>query len=205
MMRKIFVLTMIGFTLLAACYRGKGFTQAERQIIGKSLKGGVMRIWQSDDPADLPLLRAEAAPMTQQEVKSPYFKVLKQRMIATVTDPSNEGVGIAAPQVGISRMMIAVQRFDREGELFEFYINPSIDWYSDTKANGQEGCLSVAGIQGNVSRADSIIVSYDDPNNLDNRIIERVTGFTAVIFQHEIDHLHGKLFTDYLTKEEEQN
>lgn len=201
-MRKIIILSVFG--VFSFCAGNRGFTQEERNLIGSDPKAGVMRLWTTSSQQDSTLLRVKAIPMIERDVKSHYFDVLKQRMIATVTDPANEGVGIAAPQVGISRRLIAVQRFDQEGELFVFYVNPAIDWSSETQSAGAEGCLSVEGIRSEVMRSDTIIVSYDDMRIPGNRVTERITGFTAVIFQHEIDHLDGKLFTDYLTEEEEE-
>jgi len=116
-------------------------------------------------------------------------------MLATVNDPGNPGVGIAAPQVGISKQLIAVQRFDKDGEPFEFYVNPVIEKYSPTQKWGWEGCLSVPGKRDTVLRSTQVIISYRDPVSWDMQC-DTVDGFTAVIFQHETDHLNGKLYID---------
>lgn len=122
-------------------------------------------------------------------------------MLATVIDTNNLGVGIAAPQVGVSQALIAVQRFDKEGEPFEFYINPEIIYYSQNKSLGWEGCLSIPEERGQVYRADTITIRY--LNEEQEKVVnENITGFTAVIFQHEIDHLNGILFIDKREKEE---
>ena len=78
------------------------------------------------NPADSLVLRQKAAPVTGRMLRTDDYAVLRRRMLATVQDPQNTGVGIAAPQVGILRRMIAVQRFDKPGEPFEFYLNPEI-------------------------------------------------------------------------------
>ena len=121
------------------------------------------------------------------------MRVLK--MVRTVTDPSQDGVGIAGPQVGISRRIVAVQRFDKEDEPFEVYANVRIDSLYGPMAYGQEGCLSVPGMRGTVPRWTSAIISYTDPATL-LTVHDTVSGFTAVIFQHETDHLDGILYTD---------
>lgn len=156
-----------------------------------------MRLCVVGSPRDSVLLRQKAAELTEKEVSSRRFAVLKERMLATVNDPSNPGVGIAAPQVGISRRLVAVQRFDKPGEPFEFYINPVIVHYSEEKVAGTEGCLSVPGLSGNVDRSTEIVVKYNEEAGFKEKM-ERVSGFTAVIFQHETDHINGVLYTDRL-------
>lgn len=69
----------------------------------------------------------------------------------------------------------------------------------DNEADGGEGCLSVPELYGNVSRWQEIVLRYRDEQFVEHT--ERIEGFTAVIFQHEIDHLHGRLFVDYLSEE----
>lgn len=139
-------------------------------------------------------------------------------MIATVTHPSQDGVGIAGPQVGLNRRVVAVQRFDKDGEPFEVYPNVRIIWASDSLAAGPEGCLSVPNRRGDVLRSKEIVIEYTDlhameelastmsPGELRRNfrstplpvIRDTITGFTAVIFQHETDHLDGVLYIDRL-------
>jgi peptide deformylase len=97
--------------------------------------------------------------------------------------------------VGLSRRIIAVQRFDKEGEPFEVYPTIRIESLSGDVVSGKEGCLSVPGKRGSVPRHTTVVVSYKDPLTLET-IRDTVEGFTAVIFQHEIDHLEGVLYTD---------
>ena len=113
-------------------------------------------------------------------------------MAETLADAN--GAGLAAPQVGILRRMIAVQRFDKPGEPFEIYLNPEIVEYSAETAPGREGCLSIPGCYGEVTRAQQIVLRYRDEQFAERT--ERIGGFTAVIFQHEVDHLDGILYTD---------
>ncbi len=193
MLKKI-IMMVISSIALSGC--AGGFSQTEREIIGRS-GDGIMPLWTTDNSDALPLLRATARQLTPQEVAAPEFAVLKERMLATVQDPDNEGVGIAAPQVGISCALVAVQRVDKEGEPFEFYINPEIVSYSEEKSLGGEGCLSVPDVHGQVWRSDRITVRYNRES--DFAVVEEdVEGFAAVIFQHETDHLRGVLFIDYL-------
>ncbi|MBC8882444.1 peptide deformylase [Flavobacterium piscinae] len=104
-----------------------------------------------------------------------------------------------APQVGINRNLFWVQRFDKPGEPFEFYINPKIIWRSELLRKGMEGCLSIPEDRGDVYRNYTIKVTYFDlKGNFKEEIVE---GFTAVIFQHEEDHLNGILFTDRIIEQ----
>ena len=188
-------------TILAACAAATlafagcsgGFSAAEEETIHAG-KGEIMRILTVGNPADSLVLRQKAAPVTGRMLRTDDYAVLRRRMLATVQDPQNTGVGIAAPQGGILRRMIAVQRFDKPGEPFEFYLNPEIVESSAETAPGREGCLSIPGLAGRVVRAQRIVLRYRDERFAEKT--ETIDGFTAVIFQHETDHLDGILYTD---------
>ncbi len=170
-----------------------GFTSEEIGLI-RGGDGGVMRVLKSDVPEDMEVLRLKAAAVGGRMMEREEFEMLCRRMLETVKAPENDGVGIAAPQVGISRRLVAVQRFDKEGEPFEFFVNPVIVRYGSETAPGSEGCLSVPSCRGTVVRSQKIDLSYRTTSGTDT--LETVRGFTAVIFQHEIDHLDGILYTD---------
>ena len=174
-----------------------GFTAQEREVIYGG-EGDVMRVMSIADTADSVLLRSECQPMTQEMVGSEELETLCRRMLATVNDPENEGVGIAAPQVGLLRRMVAVQRYDKEGAPFEFFLNPEIVEMLGEKEPGGEGCLSIPDFRGEVMRAQSIVLKYRDTDFVEHT--ETVEGFTAVIFQHEVDHLDGVLYIDRMEK-----
>lgn len=185
-----FLLTL----LMTTPSSGQTFTTDEKEIIGTQ-PGKIMRILKVGNKQDSTLLRSESSDLPIAEIGSETFNTLISRMYATVTDQSHQGVGIAAPQVGIMRRIIMVQRFDKEGEPFEAYVNPRIVEQSEDSQVGDEGCLSVDGYKGSVLRSAQIRIAYADPSS-GGEIEETVCGFTAVIFQHEIDHLDGILFTD---------
>ena len=180
---------------LVAC-RG-GFTAEEREVIYRG-DGDIMRVMSIADTADSLLLRRECQPMVEQMVGSEELQTLCRRMLATVNDPENEGVGIAAPQVGVSRRMVAVQRYDKQGAPFEFFLNPEIVAMLGEKQLGGEGCLSIPDMRGEVMRAWSIVLKYRDLDFVEQT--DTVNGFTAVIFQHEVDHLDGVLYIDRMGK-----
>ena len=116
-------------------------------------------------------------------------------MLATVRAPQHDGVGIAGPQVGIGKRIIWLQRLDKEGGPFECYLNIRIDSLFGSIGKGPEGCLSVPPMRGLVPRYTDVIVSYVHPETLKPQK-DTVHGYTAVIFQHECDHLEGRLYID---------
>ena len=182
---------MMFLSFLPGC--GGGFSVAEHSLIRKG-SGDIMRVLVTTNKSDSLLLRQKSEPLDENMVRRGDFKRLCRRMLATVQNPENEGVGIAAPQVGVLRRLVAVQRFDKEGEPFEFFVNPEIVEYGQNRESGGEGCLSVPDRRGQVVRSQSIKLRYRD---VDFRLHEEyVEGFTAVIFQHEIDHLDGILYID---------
>ena len=187
-----------------ACGRSKtgGFSACELNILNGT--DSIMRVLTIEDSLDNVVLRAASHDFSLEELMSDEFKKLERMMIATVTHPSQDGVGIAGPQVGLNRRIVAVQRFDKTGEPFEVYANVRIVWLSDSLAYGPEGCLSVPDRRGNVLRSQQIVIEYADlasqSHSCDDIPMARdtVSGFTAVIFQHEIDHLEGVLYIDRL-------
>lgn len=176
------------------------FTRSELALIRNT--DPLMRVLTVNDSSDLNILRSISSDLSGKSLMSDEFKRLSEKMVRTVTDPSQDGVGIAAPQVGINRRIVAVQRFDKEGFPFEVYANIRIIWASDSLEYGPEGCLSVPDRRGEVKRSRKIVIKYADPEAVEKNFVpvvrDTVTGFTAVIFQHETDHLDGILYTDRL-------
>ena len=107
-----------------------------------------------------------------------------------------QGVGLAAPQVGVLRRIAIVEFADKYYEL----INPRI-LKSSGEEIGEEGCLSVPGVRGKVKRPETITVTYTD--RAGKRHKEEITGILARVFCHEIDHLDGVLFVVKMIEETE--
>ncbi len=187
--------TSLALLLFLSTY-GQKFTEAESTLVKSGTKGQVMRVLQVTDAADLKILKATS---TDISLKDENLQLLIDRMYATVKDSASAGVGIAAPQVGINKNIIWVQRFDKPGEPFEAYVNPKIIWQSNLLRKGGEGCLSIPDLRGDVLRNYTIRIKYLDRQGVQHD--EMVEGFTAVIFQHETDHLMGILFTDRLEQQ----
>ena len=187
----ILIMTTIG---TQSCNNSTSWTSDEEALINDA-PGTKMRLWTIDNAEDSIFLRQPSQPLTQADIQQPIFELLKERMLLTVTDPENEGVGIAAPQVGIGRQLVAVQRFDKPGQPFEFYVNPRLTYLSDEKQKGWEGCLSVPNQRGEVLRSKQVVVTFNHPTTFELQC-DTVEGFTAIIFQHETDHLSGTLYID---------
>ena len=150
------------------------------------------------------MLRKKAEPVAL--VDGSIKKLLKD-MEATMH--AEDGIGLAAPQIGVSKQLIVMNvpaNISVSGELIEdldpgpslfFLINPEIISKSDDFATCQEGCLSVPKQYADVIRPSSVVVRY---LNEDGKSIEReFKNLQSACVQHEIDHLNGKLFVDYLS------
>ena len=186
------LLLFLAFQLTHSAFAQK-VSKSERNLIKDGARDQAMYVTQNNVEDDLRILRSMSSPVKNPSNK--IWKVLVKRMLSTVTDSTNKGVGIAAPQVGINRRLILVQRFDKTDKPFQAIFNPEILFKSDSVWNRTEGCLSIPDVRETVGRPWQILVKYQDINGL--FITESVDGFTARIFQHEIDHLNGVLFTDY--------
>ena len=107
----------------------------------------------------------------------------------------NRGVGLAAPQIGVSKRIIVVQNGPKEGRIFTL-VNPKIKKASRENQVVEEGCLSFPGIFLKIKRAKEIEIEGKDIKGREIKI--RARGFLAQVFQHEIDHLDGILFFNRL-------
>ena len=106
------------------------------------------------------------------------------------------GIGLAATQVDVHERLIVIDASEERDQALVL-INPELIWTSDQKHVNEEGCLSVPGIYDGVERFDSVHVRALDGNG-ESRVIE-ADGLLAVCIQHEMDHLMGKVFVEYLS------
>src|SRR6188768_4568825 len=106
------------------------------------------------------------------------------------------GVGLAASQVDVHKQIIVIDVSEDRSDL-RVFINPEVT-RREGQAVNQEGCLSVAGIYDNVERAESVTVTALDRNG--SRFTLNASGMLAACIQHEMDHLQGKVFIDYLSE-----
>ncbi|CAD7727096.1 Peptide deformylase [Xanthomonas hydrangeae] len=140
-----------------------------------------------------PRLRTKAVPVDAAEVTSPAFQRLLDDMFQTMYEAP--GIGLAASQVDVHKRFMVIDVSD-EKNLPQVFINPQIVSKQGEQLY-QEGCLSVPGIYADVSRADAITVRYVDRHGQAQEL--STDGLLAVCIQHEMDHLDGKLFVDYLS------
>ncbi len=161
---------------------------------------------------DHPVLRKVAEEVTLPA--SEEDKEIAQKLLEYVINSQDEeisqkyglrpGIGIAAPQINVSKRIIAVHVSDDKGNLYSYaLINPKIVSHSVEKSYlaGGEGCLSVdRSVPGFVSRYSRITVKGFTPEGEEVKL--RLKGLPAVCFQHEIDHLNGILFFDHINSKD---
>jgi peptide deformylase len=138
-----------------------------------------------------PRLHTVAKPV---EVVDERVRALIPRMLATMY--AANGIGLAATQVDIHERLIVIDVSETRNQPLVL-INPEIEWASEEKRKGEEGCLSVPGIYDGVERSVAVRVRALDENGV-SRVIE-AEGLLAVCIQHEMDHLMGKVFVEYLS------
>lgn len=146
-----------------------------------------------------PVLRKEAQDITPDY---PELKTLIENMWETLA--KSEGIGLAAPQIGLDIRLVVIDLDPLAEDLPEYknfkktYINAHILEYDDTeKESSEEGCLSLPAIHEKVVRPTRILVSYMDEEFKEHE--EWVDGYLARVMQHEFDHLDGKMFIDRIS------
>jgi peptide deformylase len=115
-------------------------------------------------------------------------------MLETMYDAN--GIGLAATQVDVHERLVVIDTSEERNEPMVL-INPEITWMGDERVKGDEGCLSVPGIYDGVERATQVRVKALDANGQERTI--EAEGLLAVCIQHELDHLMGKVFVEYLS------
>ena len=186
-MRNFIVLILLSISVFAFSQK---FSKEEKELILAGDVKTALPIFQTDNEAQHQVLLAMSEEISPKDKNLP---ILIERMKLALAGTGG-GVGIAGPQVGINRRVVLVQRFDKEGAPVEYFINPKIIWRSELLNKGPEGDLSIEDFRGDFYRSYSIRLEYYDLDN--KKHDEMVEGFTAVIFQHEIDHLSGVLISD---------
>jgi peptide deformylase len=165
----------------------------------------IRRILDIEIPADLAILRANCTPVA---MTKPTLETLVADMIETMD--AVDGVGLAAPQVGITQRLVVIRipghhekRADGnvveiEPEQLYVMLDPVITQHGESTITGSEGCLSLPGRYAPVKRFNWVTCEYRDLKGRNLRL-RRATGLLARAVQHEIDHLNGVLFIDHVT------
>ena len=141
-----------------------------------------------------PFLRQKSKPV---EKVDNDLRLLMDDMLDTMYNA--QGIGLAAIQIGVPKRVIVIDLLkekDKKNPLY--FVNPEILWSSKEDATYEEGCLSVPGQFAEIDRPDKCHVRYLDYDG--NKRELKTTGLLATCIQHEIDHLEGILFIDYLSK-----
>ena len=138
-----------------------------------------------------PRLHKVAQPVTAVDDR---IRTLTQDMLATMYDAS--GIGLAATQIDVHERVIVIDVSEERDQPLVI-INPEILWASDEKQLGEEGCLSVPGIYDGVERSTSVKIKALNEKG-ESREID-AEGLLAICIQHEMDHLMGKVFVEYLS------
>lgn len=151
---------------------------------------------------DNPILRKKAIRVPDSSFGNESFQKLVDDMVETME--SANGVGLAAPQIARSLRLIIVRLPNVSEEDLEEYgelagqtfivVNPKIIKTSREMVLGVEGCLSIPGVLGEVDRHEMVVITGQDREGKDFRI--KAKGWLARVFQHEVDHLNGRLFID---------
>lgn len=138
-----------------------------------------------------PRLHKVAQPVAQVDER---IQTLVKDMLETMYDA--QGIGLAATQIDVHERVVVIDVSEERNEPLVL-INPQITWASEEKQLGEEGCLSVPGIYDGVERSTSVKVKALDENGNSREIAAE--GLLAICMQHEMDHLLGKVFVEYLS------
>ena len=141
-----------------------------------------------------PILRKRARPVERVDAE---LRRLADDMLATMYDAP--GIGLAAPQIGVSRRLIVMDPAKHDAPKTPMVmVNPEVLTRSETMRLHEEGCLSIPDFTADVERPDRALVAYSD---LEGKPWEvELEGIWSTVVQHEIDHLNGVLFIDYLSR-----
>lgn len=138
-----------------------------------------------------PKLQTVAKPVQAVDAR---IRTLVVDMLETMYDAN--GIGLAATQVNVHERVVVMDVSENRDEPIVL-INPTITWMGDERVKGEEGCLSVPGIYDGIERATAIKVSAQDADGKTREL--EAEGLFAVCVQHELDHLMGKVFVEYLS------
>lgn len=147
---------------------------------------------------DDPVLSKKCDPVPPEDFGD-ALKVLGLQMIDTMKAAKGDGIGLAAPQVGLSKRLFVMKRLSCEATTKEIIaVNPRISLRGEYKVL-EEGCLSFPGYYGPVCRQEECTMTYQDPLDGSEWTVE-LTGLDAHCAQHELDHLDGIMFFDRMPK-----
>jgi len=192
------VLVFFIISLLSSCENTHGFSQKEQELIYSESENSPFRVLQITNYDDSLLLRTACCDIDIRDNHDlkPFISRLKATLL------HENGIGIAAPQVGISKNIFLFIPSETPDSIIVAINSKIINRSEKTICFERDGCLSIPDKTGNSIRYSWVEVEYYNENGvLIKQRLEghsRKTGLTAVVFQHEYDHLLGVLFTDKL-------
>ena len=187
-------------TLIISAQLIMAFTERETEIIRNANSETSFRVLLTTDPIDSFTLRMQSSDINTYSISTnDDLQLLIQRLKVTMAEAG--GVGIAAPQVGVLKNLFLFIRIDKPDYPIQVAINPRIvNHPQETICFEGDGCLSIPNISANSIRYPWVEVEYwDEKGHLHKEKLmgySREEDFTSIIFQHELDHLNGILFTD---------
>lgn len=202
-MRNLMLLCGVLLFLTTSCKQNeKAMTREEIDLINEGSESERMRVLSIENVQDSLFLRLQAKDIdTVKIAEDESLQKLIKRMVVTLDDEG--GVGLAAPQVGISRNLFLFMRISNPEAHYQVAINPRIISHPEEKVCFEnDGCLSVPNRSGKSLRYAHVDVEYY--NEKGELIKERLSGhsrltdYTGIVFQHEFDHLEGVLYIDKL-------
>jgi len=141
-----------------------------------------------------PVLRKVAVPVERVDDE---LRKLADGMLEAMYDAP--GIGLAAPQVGVSRRLVVLDVSEKDGEKNPLVlVNPLIVTRSDERRTYEEGCLSIPDVKVEIERPAAVTVRFLDRNGLQQELAAE--GLLATAIQHEVDHLDGRLIIDFLSR-----
>lgn len=153
----------------------------------------VYPIQNASNKNEVKVLRSKAEHFDFDKISKKEISELVKNMRDTMRKAN--GVGLAANQVGLNfNAFVAEIPSSDGGSKFYAVFNPVLEKYGNDSATMEEGCLSVPGIFGEVERPEKVVLNYEDKNGKPQKI--KAWGLLARVFQHEVDHLNGKLIID---------
>ncbi|MFP8966973.1 peptide deformylase [Pokkaliibacter sp. CJK22405] len=139
-------------------------------------------------------LRTKATPMAPEEIQDPSLQTMIDNMLETMYDAP--GIGLAASQINYHKRLVVIDVSD-EGDDPMVFINPEVEPLTEEQETMKEGCLSVPGFYEEVTRPERVRVNAIGRDG--KAFTMEAEGLLAVCIQHELDHLEGKLFVDYIS------
>lgn len=192
-MKLIFrILSLAALVIAVSCSSKNTFSENDLKIIHTN-SDSLLHIYSVENPQELEVLRTPSVNLTKEVINSEDFRILKERMLKTASAAGAKG--LAAPQVGINKAVVVIQRADKEGSPYEVYPNLFIKEVSKEMDISEETSLSIPEKKQYVDRYVVVVIQYYDIESRKVKL-DTISTYESAMFQHYTDHLDGILFTD---------